>query len=48
MAVEVYVHAFITLALDGVVIFTSRALYPRGKYHRYVQDKRLLYAPQPV
>jgi hypothetical protein len=42
--VEVYLHAFLTSALDGsrwVVRFTPRPLYPHGKGPCYPLDRRL-------
>jgi hypothetical protein len=39
--VEIKLHPFSTSALDGVVSFTHRSLYPHGKSPSYPLDRRL-------
>jgi hypothetical protein len=39
--VDVYIHIFLTSALDGVVSFTPRPFYPWGNSLRYSLDRRL-------
>jgi hypothetical protein len=39
--VDVQIHIFLTSALDRVVSFTPRSLYPPGKSLRYPLDRRL-------
>jgi hypothetical protein len=39
--VDVYIHVFLTSALDGGEWSASPPLYPRGKSHRYPLDRWL-------